>query len=47
MNSLLHNIARTALVHGEPRAQDALAQRLWRERGTPVDIPAPGQSIAF
>ena len=38
---------RTALVHGEPRAQDALAQRLWRERGAPVEIPAAGESIAF
>lgn len=38
---------RTLLVHGEPRAQDALAQRLWREHQMKVEIPARGESIAF
>ena len=33
------------LVHGEPRAQDALADRLWREREIKVDIPSQGQSV--
>ncbi|MEH6592780.1 MAG: MBL fold metallo-hydrolase [Halioglobus sp.] len=38
---------RTLLVHGEPRAQDALADRLWRERQLKVEIPARGSSVAF
>jgi metallo-beta-lactamase family protein len=38
---------RTLLIHGEPRAQDALAERLWRERGLKVEIPARGQSIVI
>ena len=33
------------LVHGEPQAMDALAQRLRRESGTRVTQPAFGQSI--
>ena len=37
--------ARIYLVHGEPRAQDALADRLWREHGIKVDIPSQGQSV--
>lgn len=39
--------ARTMLVHGEPRAQDALADRLWQDLGLKVEIPARGQSIVF
>jgi metallo-beta-lactamase family protein len=39
--------ARTVLVHGEPRAQDGLAQRLWRECGLQVEIPSRGQSIVI
>ena len=35
---------RTLLVHGEPRAQDALAERLWRECNLKVEIPARGRS---
>jgi metallo-beta-lactamase family protein len=38
---------RTLLVHGEPRAQDTLAEKLWRERSLEVEIPARGQSIVF
>ena len=38
---------RTLLVHGEPRAQDALAERLWRECNLKVEIPARGHSIAI
>lgn len=38
---------RTLLVHGEARAQDALADRLWREQQLKVEIPARGQSIVF
>jgi len=38
---------RTLLVHGEPRAQDALAERLWREHQMKVEIPARGESIAI
>jgi metallo-beta-lactamase family protein len=34
-------------VHGEPRAQDALADRLWQDQGLKVEIPARGQSIAL
>jgi metallo-beta-lactamase family protein len=38
---------RTLLVHGEPRAQDVLADKLWQEHGLKVDIPARGESIVF
>jgi metallo-beta-lactamase family protein len=38
---------RTLLVHGEPRAQDALAERLWRESKLKVEIPSRGQSIVI
>ncbi|NND66200.1 MAG: MBL fold metallo-hydrolase [Halioglobus sp.] len=38
---------RTFLVHGEPRAQDALAQRLWNELELRTEIPASGQSAVF
>jgi metallo-beta-lactamase family protein len=38
---------RSLLVHGEPRAQDALAEKLWREHQHPVEIPARGESVAF
>lgn len=38
---------RTLLVHGEPRAQDALADRLWKSRQMKVEIPARGESIVF
>ena len=34
------------LVHGEPPAQDALADQL-RRRGYPVTIPAPGDQVRF
>jgi metallo-beta-lactamase family protein len=38
---------RTVLVHGESRAQDALREKLWREQGLAVEIPARGQSIVY
>ncbi|MEH6635178.1 MAG: MBL fold metallo-hydrolase [Halioglobus sp.] len=38
---------RTLLVHGEPRAQDALADRLWRDLDLKVAIPARGESIVI
>ena len=38
---------RTLLVHGEPRAQDAMADKLWREQHLKVEIPSQGQSIVF
>lgn len=38
---------RTFLVHGEPRAQDALSDRLWRDRQRQVEIPARGECIVF
>jgi metallo-beta-lactamase family protein len=36
---------RTVLVHGEPRAQDVLADKLWREQQLKVEVPARGDSI--
>ncbi len=38
---------RTLLVHGEPGAQDALAEKLWREQQLKVQIPARGESIVL
>lgn len=38
---------RTVLVHGEPQAQDALAEKLWREQQLKVEIPARGDSIVI
>jgi metallo-beta-lactamase family protein len=38
---------RTVLVHGEPRAQDVLADRLWKDNKLEVAIPARGDSIVF
>ncbi|MEH6584823.1 MAG: MBL fold metallo-hydrolase [Halioglobus sp.] len=38
---------RTLLVHGEPRAQDVLADRLWREQQLKVEIPKRGDSVVF
>jgi metallo-beta-lactamase family protein len=38
---------RAVLVHGESRAQDALRDRLWKEQGLAVEIPARGQSIVY
>tara|TARA_R110002110_G_scaffold153886_1_gene347502 strand:- start:51511 stop:52914 length:1404 start_codon:yes stop_codon:yes gene_type:complete len=38
---------RIALVHGEPRSQDALADKLWDQLQVRVAIPAVGESIAF
>jgi len=39
--------ARTVLVHGEPRAQDAMAEKLWQDQQLEVEIPRRGQSIVF
>jgi metallo-beta-lactamase family protein len=38
---------RTFLVHGEPRAQDAMADKLWQEQNLKVKIPARGDCIAL
>ena len=38
---------RTLLVHGEPRAQDVLADKLWHGQQLRVEIPARGDSIVF
>ncbi len=38
---------RTLLVHGEPRAQDVLADKLWHGQQLKVEIPARGDSIVF
>ncbi len=38
---------RTVLVHGEPHAQDALAERLQRELGLTVDIPQRRERLEF
>ena len=35
------------LVHGEPEAQDALAERLYSQKNISVTIPRKGQSFAF
>ncbi|PLW70174.1 MBL fold metallo-hydrolase RNA specificity domain-containing protein [Pseudohalioglobus lutimaris] len=38
---------RAVLVHGEPRAQDVLREKLWEEQGLAVEVPARGQSIVY
>jgi metallo-beta-lactamase family protein len=38
---------RTLLVHGEPTAQDAMADKLWRDQQLKVGIPSPGDSIVL
>lgn len=38
---------RFALVHGEAKSQDVLAEKLWEEKGIQVQIPARGETIAF
>jgi metallo-beta-lactamase family protein len=38
---------RTLLVHGEPQAQDALAQKLWQDQKLKVAIPSRGESIVL
>ncbi len=38
---------RVCLVHGEPEAQEALAQRLKNERGLGVAMPERGESMEF
>jgi metallo-beta-lactamase family protein len=39
--------ARTVLVHGEPDAQDVLADRLWQDHDLKVEIPRRGETLAF
>ncbi|MEP0203267.1 MAG: MBL fold metallo-hydrolase [Halioglobus sp.] len=43
--SAFNDTARTMLVHGEPRAQDALAARIWTDLGRQVEIPKRGESV--
>lgn len=38
---------RVALVHGEPEALDALAEKLWRDRRIKAEAPVHGQSWVF
>ena len=38
---------RTLLVHGEPTAQDAMADKLWRDQQLKVSIPSQGDSIVL
>ncbi|MFZ5755396.1 MAG: MBL fold metallo-hydrolase RNA specificity domain-containing protein [Pseudomonadota bacterium] len=38
---------RVQLVHGEPEALAALAEKLWHEKRIAADIPAPGSSITL
>lgn len=38
---------RAVLVHGEPRAQDVLREKLWEQQGLAVEVPARGQSIVY
>ncbi|GAB3017772.1 MBL fold metallo-hydrolase RNA specificity domain-containing protein [Bowmanella dokdonensis] len=38
---------KVVLVHGEPRAQQALAERLWKEQQLRVTIPTNGDSLVF
>ena len=38
---------RTLLVHGEPAAQDAMADKLWRDQQLKVSIPSRGDSIVL
>ncbi len=40
-------VPQVMLVHGEFEAQEALAERLWRERKLHVDIPRRGQHVEF
>ena len=40
------NRPRTLLVHGEPQAQAALAEKI-RERGNPVEIAERGKRVIF
>ncbi len=41
------NQARFVLVHGDPEALDALADKLWKDKGIRAKIPFFGESIAF
>ena len=38
---------RTLLVHGEPGAQDAMSDKLWKDIELKVEIPARGDCIVF
>lgn len=41
------NKPRICLVHGEPKALDALSQQLWHKYKIHSEVPSRGQSIAF
>ncbi|WP_166425517.1 MBL fold metallo-hydrolase [Paraglaciecola sp. 20A4] len=41
------NSPKVVLVHGEPKAQEALAQKLWTDKNIRVVIPSLGQSLVF
>ncbi|MFZ5724096.1 MAG: MBL fold metallo-hydrolase RNA specificity domain-containing protein [Pseudomonadota bacterium] len=43
--SAFRNKPRVQLVHGEPAAQAALAEKLWQQRQIAVDIPGPGSVV--
>jgi metallo-beta-lactamase family protein len=38
---------RVALVHGEPEALDALAEKLWQDKGIKAEVPSEGQAWVF
>jgi metallo-beta-lactamase family protein len=38
---------RVVLVHGEPRALDALSHKLWKEKQIRCEVPAIGESLVF
>lgn len=45
--SHFQNKPRTMLIHGEPEALDALAEKLWSDKNIRTEIPRIGQCIAF
>jgi metallo-beta-lactamase family protein len=38
---------RTVLVHGEPEAQDVLAEKLWKDQQLKVEVPARGDCLVI
>lgn len=45
--SHFENNPKVVLVHGEPKAQEALAQKLWEDKNIRAVIPSLGQSLVF
>ena len=45
--SHFENSPKVVLVHGEPKAQEALAQKLWTDKNIKAVIPSLGQSLVF